>query len=735
MAIYRFLIIFLISGILIPGLSLAQISKGGLPLKTSDLKSSEKRIVEMPPIENFLSLDEVNLEVFSRDLLKPFEFAYPFDVNLAPNNSGTWFQSENGIQVWKLTIKSKNAKSINLIFEEFAIPQGARLFLYNKDQSHILGAFTNENNKKSGMFAVAPVLGDEITIQYEIPQNLYGENHFRIIRVNHDYIGILKAGDRRPLGKIAGECNIDVNCDDWEEWNEVKTSVCRMIVNGREVFSEVLLINTAEDQKPYILSAAHCYDKWSYPDVTVYAFNYESPFCAPLDGDPSNSITGATMKAQHDSLDFALVELSVVPPPDFRPYYAGWNNSENIPSSTVSIHHPQGDVKKLAVDNNEPIISSFGEPNYTDKNYIQKGFLRINRWDDGVTEAGSSGGPLFDTEKNVIGTLTGGQATCKSPIYDYYERFSLSWDFRADTAKQLKYWLDPKNSGVQVLNGKQFYEGEKLCASFTNLADKDIYSMIPIISEGKFAGYWGGSNNTGITEIMERFSIKGNEILTGVSFGVGKFKNVLKSSDSEITVKVYKGNSLPEQLIYSQPVSIQRFASDAMNFVRFHEDVVPNGDFFIGFELSNVQPLDSFVVYQSLRNNTESNSFYFLRDNTWFNFKENNGSAKSIANIFEVLAYNIDDLSTDTPKVENPLELIVFPNPSSSVFTLEAGQDIRKEKVEVFNLLGQMVEAKIGLINTRKAKVDLRGNVPGIYFIKLKGDLGISTKKVSFVPW
>ena len=93
------------------------------------------------------------------------------------------------------------------------------------------------------------------------------------------------------------------------------------------------------------------------------------------------------------------------------------------------------------------MISSFGEPNYVDKNYTKNGFLRINRWDGGVTEAGSSGGPLFDTNNNIIGTLTGGQAKCGNPIYDYFERFSMSWDYKNDTAKQLKYWLDPNKIG------------------------------------------------------------------------------------------------------------------------------------------------------------------------------------------------------------------------------------------------------------------------------------------------
>lgn len=281
------------------------------------------------------------------------------EVDLSPDNSGEWFKAENGFYIWKLTIRSVGAKSLNLIFDDFKMPDKARLFLFNENEHHILGAFTDLNNKPSGKFAVSPVLGDEITVQYEVPEKYSKDRCFRIINVNHDYIGILKAGDRRPLGKIAGACNIDINCDDWEEWNEVKNSVCRLIVKGKRICTGTLINNTAENQKPYVLSAAHCYDQLDYPEQTIYTFNYESPFCAPLDGDPSNSISGAKMKAELDSLDFALVELSLIPPPAYRPYYAGWNRSSNIPASTASIHHPQGDIKKLSVDNNPPVIASF----------------------------------------------------------------------------------------------------------------------------------------------------------------------------------------------------------------------------------------------------------------------------------------------------------------------------------------------------------------------------------------
>lgn len=331
--------------------------------------------------------------------------------------------------------------------------------------------------------------------------------------------------------------------------------------------------------------------------------------------------------------------------------------------------------------------------------------------------------------------LTGGEATCKNPVNDYFSRFSLFWDYRADSTKQLKYWLDPVKSGVQALAGKQFYKGENLCGAFSNLKDKDKYSLIPLMNSNQFAGYWGGSNSMGITEIMERFTIKGNETLAGISLGVGKFKNLLKSNDSEIKIKVYNGNLLPERLIYSQVVKIAGFAQDAMNYIRFTENVKPEDSFFVGFELSNIQPLDSFAVYQSTRTVSDINTFYFRQNNKWYNFKDSNTDKKSMANIFELVACNIDDFSTDTPLVDNPLDIFVFPNPTYSKFTLEAGQDISENQLGVFNLLGQKVEVKITQIESRKVDIDLTGNVPGVYFVRFNNGKDYVSRKISFVPW
>ena len=725
MMIWRKLLVFFIGILLAPFFGKAQLSEGGKPLKINKSKSARFEIIEMPILTD-QQIENEKLLSSQDNKLKPFRFAHPFDVNITTLNSGDWFEAEDGTDVWQLTIRSENALSINLIFDDFELPKGSRLFIFSEEEGHILGAFTNNNNASYRQFAVSPVLGDEITIQYELKNANRFESPFRIVRVNHDFIGILKAGSRRPLGKTAGTCNIDINCDSWAEWTEVKNSVCRLIVNGVEVCSGTLVNNTAENQKPYVLSAGHCYDYWDLAKLTVYTFNYESPFCAPLDGDPANSLTGAVMKAQFDSLDFALVQLNSLPPPTYRPYYAGWNRSGTMPQKTVSIHHPQGDVKKISNDNNSPTIASFGT------SYTKNGFQKITRWEGGVTEAGSSGGPLFDNNKLLIGTLTGGEATCASPINDYYNRFSLAWEYKKDSAKQLKCWLDPKNSGVQSLNGKQFNSGTSLCGVYENLTDADKYGLVAV-ANGTFSGYWGGSNKVGITEILEKFYIPGNEEIQGVSLGVAKFKSQVKNDNSEITIKVYNGTNLPEKLIYSQVVKTSPLAQDAMNYIKFNQVVKPTDNFFVGFELSNIQPLDSFAVYQSTRLTTAINTYYLKQNGVWYNFKDKN-AGKYLANIIELVACNINDFSNDTPKIDNPLEINIFPNPTDGKLNIETGQDFSSGQITGYNILGKEIRYSYVQLDTRRAEIDLTGNLPGIYFVRYYNEKTYISKKISFVP-
>jgi hypothetical protein len=114
----------------------------------------------------------------------------------------------------------------------------------------------------------------------------------------------------------------------------------------------------------------------------------------------------------------------------------------------TSIHHPWGFPKKISRYYSPIIESDFDDGTLRAK----MSFWKIKQWDRGTTDNGSSGAPLFNSNHLLIGTLTGGSAECGFPYNDYFSKFSTAFG-DSDGSTNLKNWLDPVGSGVQVLEG------------------------------------------------------------------------------------------------------------------------------------------------------------------------------------------------------------------------------------------------------------------------------------------
>ncbi len=99
----------------------------------------------------------------------PPRFGYAFEVNLGLDNAGTWTILPNGHRLWRLRIVAPGAYSINLLYDEFNLPPGAKFFIYNEDRSIVLGAFTSRNNKDHGKFSTGPVQGSISILEYYEP--------------------------------------------------------------------------------------------------------------------------------------------------------------------------------------------------------------------------------------------------------------------------------------------------------------------------------------------------------------------------------------------------------------------------------------------------------------------------------------------------------------------------------------------------------------------------------------
>jgi lysyl endopeptidase len=142
--------------------------------------------------------------------------------------------------------------------------------------------------------------------------------------------------------------------------------------------------------------------------------------------------------------DVTLVEIDEVPPPSYDLFLNGWDRSDFVPSSAVSIHHPQNHGKRITFENDETPITGISSPSGDTHFEVD--------WDEGTTEGGSSGGPLFAPSKKIVGVLSGGGAGCN--ITDYYGRIHDAWTGGGTPDTRLQDWLDPMSTGVKTLDGR-----------------------------------------------------------------------------------------------------------------------------------------------------------------------------------------------------------------------------------------------------------------------------------------
>ncbi|MFW5872706.1 MAG: trypsin-like serine peptidase, partial [bacterium] len=443
--------------------------------------------------------------------MKPFQFAIPVRLDFTPNNSGIWDTLKTGEKIWRLSLESPGAYSLNVIFGEYMLNDGAHLYIYNAEKNVVRGAFTGLSNKSPGILPVSPVPGDKLIVELNIPPGLEEYGALRLTQVAHDYKNIFKIMGNKSDQVEAGACNINIACPPGDPWQNEKRAVCRMIINGFETCSGTLVNNTSFNANPYILTANHCINSSSRASKTIFYFNYESKDCNNGEGNLNNSISGSSLLATKYSLDFSLVQLSSKIPQSFRPYFAGWNAKDSpIPTSTVTIHHPQGDVKKITIDTDAPAISSYPYDPGLDKD----AFLRIFDWEAGTTEGGSSGAALFDQNHRVIGGLTGGDADCINPINDYFFRFNTAWDkYNIFESTYLETWLDPINTGLLVLDGFDPYS--QVAPNCELVGNIDTEEEILLYNHEGTWGYWTGHNSDSITTYAEKFIKKETDTISG----------------------------------------------------------------------------------------------------------------------------------------------------------------------------------------------------------------------------
>ncbi len=704
----------------------AQIQHAGLPV--GKMKSSPRAlssndvptIIEMPAIDS----SAITYDSFNKTL----KFAYPFVVDLSPNNCGQWTTNSDGIKIWQVTIRSEGASSLNIIFDHFNLPQDAKLFVYNDDMTQVIGAFTADNNKAAGTLPTLPVCGDEIVIEYQEPVSADFEGEINISRVNHDYTDIFVRMKTGYFGD-AEACENDITCFSNALYQKIMRSTVKLLIDGSELMSGTLINNTAEDGTPYILTSAHGFENHNYSAKnTLFIFNYQVPQCySDIEGTCEQSVAGGTVvayspKTTGQALDFALIKLSTSPPTAYLPYYAGWSRSSSSPSASFCVHHPQGDVKKISFDDDGLNIKTLSANSII---YYPSGHWNVSRWDDGVTEGGSSGSGLFNPQGQLIGALSAGSSNCSYPKNDYFFRFDLAWDAFPDSTRQLAYWLDPKNTDSQSLGG---YESKEV-GQTQRLSHITDSSEVTVVNDGN-SGNIAGNNAIGINRFVEKYENSKTIKILGLYFVAAE-----GYPNSVVKTTVWSGSYLPETEVYSDTLLVKQWvysslisgtgdiggtqAKDSLNmqenFIIFPSPIEINEDYFVGFEVDNSQQDYPFgLVLSHICSN--DNAFYY--DTDWHSYQDLSGYNKSTSLWIDPIVMQCDSSASVNSTNKNNFK--IYPNPIANGELLTIEYNDLSSLIQIYDLSGRQYTAKVISYTSTQVQLNVDHLSSGVYILVME---------------
>ena len=387
-------------------------------------------------------------------------YAIPHEVLVTPADAGTWEDAAdaagNPLRVWRLRVGCANAVNINLGFTGFRLPPSATLFVHASDMSAVVRAFTAADNNASDQLWTPPVPGNELTVELAVDPREEAAVRLELGSANPGYRGFGKSpGDAGEA--LSGSCNVDVVCAAGDDWRDEIAAVAVISTGGSRFCTGFMVNNVRQDLTPYFMTARHCNVTASNAASLVAFWNYENSTCRTPgssqsggvgDGSLAQFSTGSAWLAAHSPSDMTLVRLNSQPNAAWNVAYAGWDARAVDAPSSVCIHHPDTDEKRISFDY-EPATTT---------TYLQNAVpgdgthIRITEWNVGTTEPGSSGSPLFNPQHQVTGQLHGGYASCTSDTSDWYGRMSVSWLGGGTASTQLKAWLDPDNTGALQLN-------------------------------------------------------------------------------------------------------------------------------------------------------------------------------------------------------------------------------------------------------------------------------------------
>ena len=708
--------------------SFSQINQGGLP-ESFKLEKHGLSLDENYDVKSFLTPNraEIDAEDFENsEKGNPFRIAVNIEIDLNISTAGTWTVLSNGDKIWRLGISVPNAKALSLYFEEeLVIPDGGKLFAYNQNHIQHVGAYTS----KTPMFtSMEMIQGELLTLEYYMPSNSTTLPIIRLDKIAYYYRGVgeriesFKNQGRLENDERAGNCQIDVACSEINGWEPQRDAVVKYtFAQGLGTFlcSGSIMNNTANDCKPYVLSANHCGEPTSNSNIAdhIWYFNYQRPSCSPgnttpYSGAQSQTMSGGFFRASSElgthppantnqvtGCDFVLLELGQTIPSAYGAYYAGWNRGNSASGSGVSIHHPSGHEKKISTYTSNLSTTTYNG-GWSGAHWLVTWVGTANG--HGVTEGGSSGSPIFNANGQAVGHLSGGASFCtatSSP--DLFGKFNRAWDQDGNnSSSQLKSWLDPGSTGQTSINGTYApcggTGGTVYCTATSTTCDEYISSVV-----------LGGVSNT---TLCDNYSLFWENTPVGVIIGSSYLLEVTTGVINSTTIG-YTGDQIAAWIDWNGDGDFDDSNESVLSHV---------------ISSTTTMPVQSIIT---VPNNAYEGEIRMRVRNTYDEANEGLIEPCGTSEYGEVEDYLLSISELASLSAETTEYLNIYPNPASDYLFI----DLKEMKSKVVSIIIVDISGRTIYQNTSPSdliELNMENEAKGVYFVKVKTDKDHIIKKV-----
>ncbi len=374
------------------------------------------------------------------------------DLRIEPislKKNGICIKLKNG-KLWRYAIEGKSAGGIGFDFGFPKLPKGTYITVFAPDTTYLIQppiVFHSENllerHKKRGLRG--SVDGKKLIMEYYEPNTIKEKEDIVIKRISYHFVAF---GNRNPssfktldlksgfYGSSAySGCQKDIVCTDIGNYqNEAKSVVFLRaeyqideddngVLETRFKIGTGFFLNKAggygDNDSPILATAGHFYsfyklgitpvDLINYIDKFSVITKYQNKVCGIDDTNNRGIVlpglfSRIALGSSYDkeglpfysaNKDYAILQAgsSIKQLSNYDLAYGAWTKNHDYNSSSnvgyFCIHHPKGDVKKINKDNHRASSVTFD------------GFQL--KYDLGLTEGGSSGAPVFNSTRQVVG--------------------------------------------------------------------------------------------------------------------------------------------------------------------------------------------------------------------------------------------------------------------------------------------------------------------------------------------